>query len=857
MGFALVITLIMVVLAGITVVALLSSASADLSTASSVNKRARAEMAAQSGLAAALNALVGANGPTDFRFITAVGDDGKPVLIPLSYDAVTGTTSLDTANKRLLYSTGGSTATLTLSTTANPKPTRTPGYVSITAKISGINQEIERYAFYVDETGSRQNLSVQGGTDRSFARDPNELPLVTATAAPIPFSTTQVATLTSQRPLLFTAPTANTVLSADPVTPVVDNYSYTTGSSVIDVTPEGKQKVNLTKLKSYVDSLSVDQTTHNPRANLVDRLLGLLPSQSSDWGGGDLSILLKLSHYTQTQSRQIVANLLDYLDSDLIPITDNIDNPTYFGVEGSANGSGAVVGHPYINFVGTGLVFNRSSSPPGALNSTRVLCFIGLVNPWGQPTKDWSTFYVQPEIEIQIGGTSSGGNLGDKAGAYFLSTFSTSNYNTLGDDHLLDYPTGTIAAQAGFLFPHTVAGTAGQYSNFNDLLGGKGQQPPGMTFSSLTFTIKKLRLKYTGTDGRSGYVQVLDGLKAISQPMSQSTVNMGTASGALTYRLGQTGSATKTDFHLNGDARLNIDWHKWLLSKSTAPASADPVAPPAPNPVTNVNVFTGIDSNNYDFAGSAPSVTDHTWYTKADITSNFYVKSPPADDTAPRLDSVGELGYLHTGIPWETLRLYVTGSEAGGKQRDRELLSYLQSGTFKTSDYGIVPTHAGQTSPTNPPRSIAGPLNLNTNKRPALQSVFLGATAVVDGDARSRANGGTADPDASTLADQMASNAATTPFSLISDFLSLPNVKSVTNAQTVDFNREVLARRIANVIGTQSTRFTVYARGEARDKVGSATTTTSAVNLSAEVELQTDSTGKPMPKVLSTAYYTQ
>src|SRR5207247_2156256 len=72
-GFVLVITLIMVALAAIVSVAFLSSTSIERTTANSFSKRARAEMAAQSGLAAALNQLAGTN---DFRFITAVGDDG-------------------------------------------------------------------------------------------------------------------------------------------------------------------------------------------------------------------------------------------------------------------------------------------------------------------------------------------------------------------------------------------------------------------------------------------------------------------------------------------------------------------------------------------------------------------------------------------------------------------------------------------------------------------------------------------------------------------------------------------------------------------------------------------------------------
>jgi Tfp pilus assembly protein PilX len=898
-GFALVITLIMVALAAIIVIALLNGVSSDRVTANSYSKRARAEMAAQSGLAAALNALSGSTGPSDFRFITAVGDDpdsthAKPVLIPLTTpDATTATISLNNSAKRFLYSDSTTSATLTLSTSTNAKVTRQAGYVSIA---DTRNQETERYAFYIDEAGSRQNLAIQGPVQsptpraRAYARDPNELPIVTATAKASPFNSAQLSALNNQRALLFTPMTVNPVLAdagASAANPSVDGYAYTAASAMTNLTPEGKPRVDLTKLKAYVDGLSVDQTSSNPRAKLVDRLLCLAtPQQSSEWGGGDLSVLLKLGRYTQAQSRQIVANLLDYIDSDLIPTTDNIDNPTYFGVEGKANAEGTVVGHPYINFVGTGLVFNRSTNPSGALNSTRVIVFLGVVNPWSAPTKPWETFYIQPEIQVQIHGTASAppGTLGTDAGAYFHSDFTTSDSNNL----LTDYPASTIPPNTGYLFPHTVGtGTPGLYANFDDLLGAGQQQPPSMTFTSVTFAIKKLRLKYTSTDGRSGYVQVLDGLKAITQPMSQATISMGTTSGGLDYRIGQTGNTTKGDFHLNGDPRLNFVSQPsptpgaiWILAKSSPIPTASPSAswppvtgspspapPPQPSPIAIVSVFAVIDSNNSDFPSPTPSPSDtnYSWYTKTNITSDFYVKSPPTGNTVltptpspiPALfDSVGELGFIHTGIPWETLRFYVTGSETHSKQRDKELLAYVQSGTFNSADYGTVPLHAPTHAPTPTPINlISGPINVNTNKRPTLQSLFLGASSKLDSDAAARANGTAADPDAASIADDLGANAATAPFTLPGDFLARSAIRAITNTQTSDFDREILARRTANVLAMQSTRFTVYCLGEARDKLGASVQTTSTVNLRAEVELQSDSTGKPVPKVLSAAYY--
>lgn len=875
-SFALIVTLVMVVLAAIITVALLTNATLDRATASAFSKRFRAEMAAQSGLAAALNALVGAGGPTDFRYVTAVGDDSKPVLVPLKYDPASGVTSLDNARQRPLYSSGAQTTTLTLSSTATPKPTPQVGYVSVT---NTANQEVERYAFYVDEGGSRQNLSVQAGASRTYTRDPNELPLVTAAASGgAPFSAAQNAALSDDRSLIFTPQTANPILSGAnvPVTPQVDDYSFATASAIANLAPDGNPRVDLQRLKDYVDGLAIDQVSGNARAKVVDRLL--TPGEKGgEWGpdasatgkpGGNLSFLTKLSHYNSQQCHQIVANLLDYLDSDLIPTTDNVDSPTYFGVEGQADTTGNVVGHPYINFVGTGIILNRSGAAGniGGLNSTRIVLVLGLVNPWTTKTKDWDTFYVEPEVTIHITGTASGGTLGGNASDYFQENFSSQAADPSGNPEKL-YPVKNIPANTGYCFPVKMSGTT-NYSTFKDLKGtmpnGLGQ-PPGIVFTNLGFQIKKLRLKFVSTSGGSGtgYVQVLDNLTNTPQPASPTTVDCGHTNvpPSLIYKF--TGSApgydAKTDFHLNGDPRLNFlapnaSFASWILSKSTESGTN----PPAPGSI--IAIFTGSDSKNWDFAGGTPSVSNSLWYTKKDITADFYVKSPPAKDPnnnsypEPNLKSAGEIGYLHTGIPWETLRLYVTGDEQGGKERDKELLAYVHSGTFNSADYGTVPTHVGQSDPQNPIPMAGGPLNINTSKRPTLQSLFLGVTALTDAQATSRANAG-GDADATTIANALAQNASATPLALASDLLALPAIKPITGAPSADFDREIVARRAANVLGTQSTRFTVYTLGEARDNVAGAIVTSSKVNLRAEVELQTDSSGKPMPRILSTTYY--
>jgi hypothetical protein len=866
-GFALIITLIMLVLVAVIVVSLLTSASLDRATANSFDKHARAEMAAQSGLAAALNALVGVTGPNDFRFIAAVGDNGTPVLIPLATpDPTTGSVSLNSAAARPLYSgspiPSASPATLTLSTVSSPKVTRQAGYIPITTtNAAGNPQEVERYAFYIDEGGSRQNLAVQGPEQsptprpRTYIHDPHELPVLTATVPPLPLNSAQLNAINVERALLFTPQTANPVLSTSPsnsASPIIDDYYYATASAIANICPDGHPRLSLLSLKNYVDTLSTDQTAGNPRTALVNQLL--TSTQTGPWAtapSGNLFFLTKLTHYSSTQRQQIVANLLNYLSADTAPITDDYTKPTYFGVEGLANSSTNAKGHPYINFVGTGLTITLDKS--GNIISTQVLGSLGLVNPWQTVTDSWSKNYAV-EFTVEVHGQASG--TPSNAAAYFANT----QFENLTAVQSPSGPADSIAPNQGFIFPGDP--TVLTYTATNST-------PPNQSnvnFSNITFLIKTCRLKYIPSDGSpSFYVQTLDNLSTTAIP-SPTPFAFSTSGQSSPIRYDFTKIAS--GLHLNNDPRLNFVASNWVVAQST---NASP-NPPTPSGVI-INVYGNADPNNSDFGGGlpTPSPSDQTWYTSSGASANFYVKSPAKGNaTAPTFDSAGELGFIHTGLPWETLRFYVSDADAGTigsaspapKLRDRELLAYVQSGTF-IGDYGTVPLHP-QASPAPSPSPspvplVGGPLNINTNKRPTLLSLFLGASAILDSDATARAQTGT-DPDmagSSGFVETYAQSInATSPSILPGDFLASAPARKITDAQTTDFNREILARRTANALGLQSTRFTVYALGEARDTVSGNTITTSTVNLRAEVELQSDSNGKPEPRVLRTVYYT-
>ena len=208
--------------------------------------------------------------------------------------------------------------------------------------------------------------------------------------------------------------------------------------------------------------------------------------------------------------------------------------------------------------------------------------------------------------------------------------------------------------------------------------------------------------------------------------------------------------------------------------------------------------------------------------------------------------SIGELGYIHTGRPWETLRLYISSPSVADKERDIELLEQVRSGSLETTAYTTIPNASGTPIPTRD-----GGINLNARKLSALAALLLGASAAADSDASARADG-TADPDFSKLWQALAG--MNTPMVSLKDFLTIQGVASVTSQGTTDFAREAVARRIANAATFHSTRFTVYAVGEARQARGTGTSATVESSafalLEAEIELQLDSNGKPVAKVV-------
>jgi hypothetical protein len=307
--------------------------------------------------------------------------------------------------------------------------------------VSVTNNATNRYAFWVDDGSGKQNLSWWGtsGTDRGLLANITNAALVLPSAsgttmAPMPGSALTalngVRNYTASPTNLFGQLTPFRSVSNSLLTPATFNlldtaiqgranrYFFTLSSPSSAVSPAGRRKLNLAQLARYLNGgLSSAQGAAGVRAQIVDQLLQANPPQAANWGGGDLSWLATAGKYSATEQRQIAANLLDYLDDDLIPTTDSVDNPTYFGVEMKADSAGRIIGHPFINFVAPAMIFNRSTA--GQVNSSRLICSIGMVFPWSSTGVAAAAY--QPEINIAVEGAVLNGilGLGNQAGPYF------------------------------------------------------------------------------------------------------------------------------------------------------------------------------------------------------------------------------------------------------------------------------------------------------------------------------------------------------------------------------------------------------------------------------------------------------
>jgi hypothetical protein len=790
-GVALVTTIIVVAIMATIAVALLQTTGTDRTSSRAVANNFQARLYAEAGLNAALSQLIPAAGPN--MTLSLDRTNPEPSNWTLQYNTLALDGSILSSNSS--QPTGLAPIADQTHTFTTPTGNKTVNKYPIT--ITNEENEIETVGSFsyvvIDNTAKQSLFRFPEVTPRAYATSLNEVPFITSNLSVASGLTATAEDIAS----LPTPATANLLFKQDLGinSQWVDTKNYSP-----NLAPDGGPKLDLRRLKYYVDGLAISQSAGNPKSQVVEALVGQTSSvnATSAWGGGRLTWLSSPQNpraYTLTEARQIAANLIDYIDHDLHPTTDNLDNPTYFGTEARLKANG-IQGHPYVTAVGCGLVFNLSGAAGsvGALNSTRVLSFWSLVNPWSNDIDDFHTFY-SVEITISVTGSAAGGNLGNNATSYFQKVL---------NERLNEGPANGdsgLKANEGSTFPQTPSGMS--FANFYSLqnTAGVGRQPAGMTFSNIEFKIDKMRLVYKDTDGLSSVVQVLDKLSGTPIPLHLTTFTLPASQGSTTYSPGTVRNA----LFLNGDPRLNFNSSQWVAGQITQ-ASANSSNPPEKDGAP-VNVFAGMNEKSGDGRQELPS--DHTWYSSDKTENHFFVRSPPKIASDPTntlfdpsqnpngqvaVESLAEVCYLSTGLPWQTLRMVVDPqnvSEGG----DYFLMDFLDTGTFPRKALTAAGLTGNQTV-------VNGRINPNTLLGPTATGLFQNIPDL-------------SSEEATNLAEFLTTTSTPTgyPYTRPGALGAVPEM--ATPGATTKFAREDLIRRISNLLTTQSTDFTILSHGEA------------------------------------------
>ena len=832
-GVALVTTVIVVAMLAVVAVALMQSTTADRASSRSVANYTRAQLAAEAGLAEAM-ALIQSNA-ANFSYVSGAEPQAggyRTYIRPRS--VVGGAWQFSGPTVYLDSGTGGSNATLLVSgTSTNDGIVVRASYTNLTTN----NFSTNRYAFWVDDGSGKQNLSWWGasGASRGLLADITNAALVLpsangTTAAAMPSSALSqlngIRSHTTGTTNLFGQPTPFRSVSNGLLTPATFNlldpglqgrasrYFFTLSSPSSAASPAGRRKLNLAQLARYLNSgISSAQGATSPKALLLEDLLKANPPNQINWGGGDLNWLATAGKYSATEQRQIVANLLDYLDDDMVPTTDSDTSPSYFGVEMKRDSSGLVMGHPVINFVTAGLIFNRSVA--GEVNSTRVLCSLGLAFPWSSAGVSAAAY--QPEINIRIEGTMQNGvpGLGSQATPYFRT-------NDLSDQ-ISSRPITAFSPRSGNNWPQSVglAGTASYATPFYGFTTGNwsARGPTNMTLQNGRFVITKLRLRYTPTGGGAGgYVQVLPTNMTIA--VEPANILLGGAGPlSLIVKFTEAGPYANTaNLYMNSDPRANFRPTSWTNLPSVTSFSTS-----IPAPAAGVSALTLTNGADPEWDEAQGLTMNFNWFSAGAITNHL------TRFASTNCDSIGEIGYIWTGKPWQTLNLIRTNN---ANTADHNLLDYLAGGftngpaAYATMPF-LAPTATGSNVTTTNSLLQDGGFNVLTRKLATATSYLTNAPGL----------------SSSAAADFAALPRPALP-SLGGALAVMSNLSSVT---TTKFGREAIVRATANGAVTQSRLFTVYARGE---YISSGAR--SQALLEADVFVDVDpTTGSPRLKVLS------
>ncbi len=674
------------------------------------------------------------------------------------------------------------------------------------------------HSFWILDASSRLDALQHGLQSRTeTADDIRQIPLLTHDQVVLPIFDRSNALSTSTLNLIRPAPPATTTGQFAGDNKAGDHlYSMTPTSTPL--APNGRPRLNLKKLKDYVDELDPSQNSAPPFYNLRAKVVyGLVDpndpraDNSANWGGGDLTFLVTGLGYTKQEALIIAANLVDFLDEDMIPTVSNINDlePEFFGTEGRLSANGKTIGHPYINYLGTGIILNYSnaSNPAinGLLNSSLFICSIGVINPWEEPTLmfyDTSLFnnnfsdmrierdrtnasffhsYRITNLEFEHSGTVTNGNRGTNIYNYL----GTRPNNDLGGffGMFIPYP-NNISPNSGKTVPHPWNNSSAYLERTR--FEPNDRQPKDTTFNNVRHKIKDLTLTYKEDKGKwRNYEGVIQRVREYDIIHSPATFNRSTSSSApIIMRPGGRPNAIGErpnevqHLHLVTDPRLHFKRNAWALHKNVAIHNV--TEPETLTPNATINYY---GSNPWDGDQLIPN--NSRWWSQPNGTKNhFFVRSD--------LKSAGETAWLFAGRPFRTLRMF---NEAPA---DWRLLGYL--------DAGIFPPTASITHPTwgtASAQAYKSLINVNTKDRAAIKALLANIQ-----------NWGS-QPNLDAAVDYFLNQLSSTNKKLVnySQFYEFFDSNAILGPTILHREKERPVIGTANALTHNSTSFVVYSRG--------------------------------------------
>ena len=655
-----------------------------------------------------------------------------------------------------------------------------------------------RHAFWILDSSCRLDLAKHGQQDR----DEN-----TSQPQMIPVSLQNGTILKNfSKGNLLSAATLNLVpdlkdVHNNDVTPLTgDNraadHIYSFNSSSVPLNPEGGPRLNLKRLRDFVETLSPAQGPNNPRSRVVNGLLGLPGGFSPvQWGGGDLKFLLK--RYTVAEAKNIVANIIDFLDSDIIPTTDLDTAPTYFGTEVHYDSDG-IRGHPVIVSIGTGIILNRSSATgyQYRLNSTRLLATLGIVNPWDKNTLQFGASYTIKLRIATIGNASSPNFRGPNAQSYFATDLL---------EELDQYPLTSLPPNTGRAFPRPPSTGYSYSTQLSDatffIPDPTKREPVGITFSGpgpnrqLVHKILECRIIYKPIGGP--YAGGEFTVQSIVGPEIYAPEVVNRGSGPLSLVLKEHTLPNRQDVFLANDPRLHHLSTSWVR----LPGMESGVEPEIPQNPSLLTVYPGVSPDAPDGRqGKATTDFGHDWWKKGLFTHTSRRFIYCRNDVGP----IGDLGFIFASRPWQTLSLTKRGQNtpAHKGKEDWRLLSYVISPDYLDPDvvYNNFPSTGQVTSPT------ISQINVNSKDIAAWSALF------------SQIPGWIPPPSPNGYAHLIAS--IVSPLKNFSEVFEYLDNTSVTNINTsddtlLDHLRELPAKALCNALTHNSRTFTIYSQGQA------------------------------------------